>query len=713
VNWRLPDAAARPLHDDELQAAKDILVARAASAAATSPDRISAQLAVASGELIPAFHVSVVGLLELRSTKLEPVTRPYVDGMALPPSPQPAKEPFDVWSVPFAFPGGPPRKDFVPIPSTFEKKDCTACYGKGAAPCKACFSKGSVNCEACMGAGAQPCAICKGLGKISCPDCEGSGRIKSGGMTNKVLGPCGSCNGMGRFPCNHCVEGKVDCGACGNAGKRPCPSCEGKGRMECKSCGGSSKVVVGMGFQVEFRPQQAQESFLAVPGPTAAQEMALSRRAAPATHEFSSEEECLRSLSEPGTPRELQEAAERLLARLKTANTAARLGGLKLSVALGGAWRVAGVFSGHDFVYWIHPSSKAVVAERDPMKEVSRESSESARVAAGRGDWETALDAARNTLDLDPQDPAARALASRWRSQVLRESLLMGVAAGAAGALSAVIPIFAAAKGLNRTGPAAWSGAASLAVGLLAAWVILPVARRLFQTKKRRIIVGSSCAGAVAVFFLVTKAVFGWDAVRIADQSALADEMKAKFKYGVSAVYDEPALQSLQALSEKYKASKADLQELNGYLQAQLMLKKERETLTQEFLAKLDEVVYSDIFLTDKKARVVELKDHYALHGVDTTPADEALKSFDKQTVRRPASVRGASSGRISITPIRPLHSKAATRRPAVKARSTKKKPAAPKVSKPVKKKKRIQPNLEPEPGEKKTSPTRGRTIVN
>jgi hypothetical protein len=711
VNWSLPDAAARPLNDDELKAARDVLAARAASAGRMSPDKIAAQLAVASGEWIPAFHVSVVGLLEVRSTKLEPVTRPYQDGMSLPPSPQPVKEPFDVWSVPFAFPGGPPRKELIVIPSTLEKKDCTVCYGKGASPCKACFSKGSVNCEACMGAGAQPCGICKGLGKISCPDCEGTGRIKSGGMTNKLLGPCGSCNGMGKFPCNHCVEGKVDCGACGNAGKKPCPSCEGKGRMECRSCGGSSKVVMGLGFQVEFRAQQAQEAFLTAPGPTAAQEMALSRRAAPVTLEFPSEEEGLRSLSEPGTPGELQKVVGRLLARLKTANVSARLGALKVSVASGGAWRVAGAFAGHDFAYWIHPSSKAVVAERDPMKEVSLESSESARAAAGRGDWETALDAARNTLDLDPQDPAARALASRWRSQTLRESLLLGVGAGAAGAVLAIIPIFTAAKGLNRTGPAAWSGAASLAVGLLAAWALLPVARRLFQTKQRRIIVGSSCAGAVAVFFLVAKAVIGWDPVRNADQEALEGDMKAKFKFGVSAVYDEPSLRALQAIDEKYKAGRADLKELNGYLQAQLMLKKERETLTQEFLGKLDEIVYSGMFLTDKQAQVADLKDRYSLHGVDTTPADEVLKSLEGQTARTVAPVRGRSSGRISITPLRPLRWKATTRRPAVKAPSHKK--AAPaKVSKPVKKKKRIKPNQEPKTPQKK-SPSRGRTTVN
>ncbi len=718
----LTGAAVRALNDEELKSAKDTLVARAASAGRTSPEKLSSQLVVAAGEWVPAYQLTIQGFMEVRSPRIESVTRPFKEGMVLSAAPQPVKEPFDVWSVPLVHgPDAIARKEIVPIPSTLEKKDCQVCLGKGAAPCKLCFSKGTVNCEICMGSGSQPCSICKGLGKISCPDCEGAGQVKSGGMTNKILGPCGSCNGMGKFNCNHCAGGKVDCPSCGNAGKRDCPSCHGKGRMECAVCGGSSKVVTGMGFQVEFRPQQTQMSLLAVPGPAPAQDLALSQRPAPSSFEFPSEEAFRKDLAEAKVPQSFREAADQLLKRVKPPNSAAHLSSLKVSVVQGGAWRVTGAFAGHEFIYWIHPSYKTVFAENDPIGDVSRKSVEVAQAALARGDWESALDAARDSLALNPRDGEALSILDKWRRKLRRESTLLGIAAGALGGGIMALPIFMAEKGLNRAGPAILTGAAALLAGVGAAFLLMPLARRMFPTKKRLMTTGGTCAGAVFLFFILTKGVFGWDPVRNADQKDLVSEMGAKFKHGMDALYSEADLKVLETLYEKYKNSRADLTELNNYLQAQVSLKNDFLKLTKEFKGKLNETLYSDMFLTEKRAKIVEIREYYALRNVDVTPADEALKKIDDQIGRaavNPTRRRSHSTeGRISITPIRRVAPRkaAAIRRaappPPPKKAAIKGKPSPARKAVPAKKK--IKPNQEPEPKTKKKKPAAGRSTVN
>ncbi len=707
----LPGAAVRALTEDELKEAKDVLVARAASASRAAPAKMSAQIAMASGEWIPAFQVTLQSFLEMRTPKLEPVTRPFKEGMVLPEVPAPVKEPFDVWSFPVE-----PRKDasvqrmVAPIASTLEKKDCTVCLGKGAAPCKACFSKGVVNCDACMGAGSQPCAICKGLSKISCPDCEGTGRIKSGGMTNKMLGPCGSCGGAGKFNCNHCSGGKVDCATCSNAGKKPCPACAGKGRMECASCGGSAKVVVGTGFGVEFRPQQATISGLASPAPQGVLDMALGQKSAPSSAEFASEADFRAAVAGDGIPAQLRTAIEQATARLKPTGSTVRLGSTKLSVSQGGVWRVTGAFSGHDFAYWIHPQSKSVVAEKDPLKDVSQKSVETAQAALKQGDWETALDAARETLSLDPHHAEAKGLFAEWRGKLVRESLVVGLAGGAVGAAVSAAAIYAADKGLHRLVPAVVSAVMSLAAGSAGAFILLPVTRRLFPAKKRLMTAGGASLGAMILFFFVTRVVLGWNPVKSADQKALDGEMKEKFNDGVSAVYREEELKSLQDLYDKYKNSQADLSPINTQLQAQLALQAEHEALTKEFAQKLDEALNSNGFLSDKRAKIVELKDYYSLRNVDVTPAEKALQQIDEQMKQTALPSRTRSSGgHISITPLHPASARASApvRRgtaPAKKAAPAAKGVSAKAKAAPAKprKKKSIKPNQEVDPNAKK-----------
>ena len=68
----LTGAAVRALNDEELKSAKDTLVARAASAGRTSPEKLSAQLVVAAGEWVPAYQLTIQGFMEVRSPRIEP-----------------------------------------------------------------------------------------------------------------------------------------------------------------------------------------------------------------------------------------------------------------------------------------------------------------------------------------------------------------------------------------------------------------------------------------------------------------------------------------------------------------------------------------------------------------------------------------------------------------------------------------------------------------
>lgn len=700
------NTAIRPLTEDELKIAKDVLVARAASAGRVSPDKISSQLLVALGEWVPAFHLGVQTNIEVRAAKLEAVTRPFKDGMMVPPAPTPVVEPFDVWSVPTPPRTGTAAKDFILIPATLEKKDCQACLGKASVPCKACFSKGAINCDGCMGAGSTACSICKGLSKISCPDCEGTGRIKAGGMTNRVLGPCGSCNGMGKFNCTHCAGGKVDCGTCGNTGKKPCPQCEGQGKQNCTACAGSAKVVIGKGFQVEFRPQQAQASAMGAPAPQGVEGMALTQKSAPAAFEFPSEDAFRRDVAAADIPEGLRGQLEQLMTRVKPPNASARLGALKLSVAQGAAWRLAGSFAGHEFVYWIHPATHTVVAEKDPVGEVNQKSVATAQEALRRGDWEVAMDAARETLAMDPNHAEAKTIAAQWRNKLMREVLLVGVGGGALAALLAAAGVFTADKGLYRFGPAVVCAVAAFVVVLGAVMASLPVLKHLFPAKKRLMVGGGVAFGAL-IFFFTAKGMAGWNPVRSADQKALAGEMKKNFELGANTVYHEADLAALQGLYEKYKDSQADLSELNNQLQAQIVLKTQHDALVREFNDKLEEAVNSNMFGAAKRERILELKEHYALRQVDVSPADEALATLDdraKKAAAAPAPVR-STRGKISITPFRAAPSSArktspssSAKKAAVKAPAKKAVAPAKSKAKPAAKKKKITPNKEIDP---------------
>lgn len=703
MGLNLPNASVRALTDEEMKTAKDVLAARAASAGRVTAEKINAQLMVAAGEWVPAFQLSLQSVVEARGNKLEAVTRAFKEGMPLPPAPQPLQEPFDVWSI-----AAPPRsgpfvpKDFLLIPATLEKKDCQACLGKASVPCKICFAKGAVNCDACMGAGAQPCTVCKGTSKISCPDCEGSGRVK-GGAGSRSAGPCGSCSGVGKFSCSHCNGGKVDCPPCGNTGRKPCGSCEGQGKQNCTVCAGSAKVVIGKALVVEFRAQQAQASVMGAPAPQEAEAMALSQKSAPTAFDFDSEDALKRDMVSADISEGLRGSLEQLLGRVRPANASARMSGLKLSVARGEAWRLTGSFAGHEFIYWIHPSTHTVVPEKDPLGEVSRKSAETAQDALRRGDWEVAVDAARESLSLNPHDAGAKTIASQWRRKLLQEALLTGAGAGALGALISAAMILGAEKGLYRFGPMVLTGGLALAVGLGTGVALLPVLRHLFPAKKRMLVGGGACLAVVLILTVVTRGMAGWNPVRDADQKALRAEMAQQFKYGASAVYMEAELNALQALYEKYKNSQADLTDLNKHMESQISLKTQHDALTREFHQKLEDVLDSNAFGADKRAKIEEIRDHYALRNVDVAAAEEALKKMDEQVKKanQPGAQPRSTRGKISITPLHPTSS-SSRKKSSASSRAPSKpavKKAAPKAVKPAaSKKKKIKPNKEVDP---------------
>jgi hypothetical protein len=686
----LSNALVRALTEDELKTAKSVLSARAASTGKTSAEKIDSQLMVAAGECVPALMAAIQVYQEVRSPKLEAVTRPFKEGMAVPPSPEPISEPFDVWSVPYERPAGSAQKDFILIPATLDKKDCTSCLGKASVPCKVCFAKGTVNCDGCMGAGSQACGVCKGQSKIACPDCAGSGKVKAGG--NRAPEPCGSCGGVGKFNCNHCSGGKVDCAVCANSGKKACVNCAGVGKQNCGICGGSAKVVMGKGFQVEFRLQQAQSSILGAAGPQTASDMALTQKSPPIPFDFPSEAAFKKDLATADISEALRGGLEQLLARVRPPNAASRLGALRLTVAQSAVWRLTGAFSGHEFVYWIHPSSHTVIAEKDPLGDVSRKSAETALDALKRGDWEAAVDAARDTLSLDPHHAEARGISNRWRRRLLQESLLTGLGAGSAGTLVSCALIFGAGKGLYRMGPALLMGGLCLFIGLTTALALTPLSRRIFSTKRRLLTGGGGSLAAVLLFLMVSRGLADWNPVKSSDQKTLAGEMKEKFKYGVSAVYHEPDLQALQKLYDKYKDSQADLTELNQHILSQMELKTAHEALTREFLGKLDEVRYSNLFMNDKRARIADLKEHYALRNVDVSPAEALLKDMDEQISKASSpSSKSRPPGKISITSSRRTPA-AVKKAPSKKAAKTAAKPRTP-PRKVIAAKKTIKPN--------------------
>jgi hypothetical protein len=263
--------------------------------------------------------------------------------------------------------------------------------------------------------------------------------------------------------------------------------------------------------------------------------------------------------------------------------------------------------------------------------------------------------------------------------------------------------------------PAVVSGAATFVVTIGVALALLPAARHLFSMRRRAAVVGGSSVGAIFLLFFLVRGVLGINPVRITDQRALAAELKANFRYGISTVYQASELVALQGLYEKYKNSWADLTELNGALVTQTALKTEHETLSREFREKLDAVLVSNAFLPDKRASIVDLKEYYALRNVDVSAAEKALSDIDRMvtTSHQAPTARRSSSGTISITPLRatspvgkktsaaPAKKAAARPAPMVKKKAAAPVKAAKKVAAPAKSKK-ITPNKEIDPKKKK-----------
>jgi hypothetical protein len=145
-----------------------------------------------------------------------------------------------------------------------------------------------------------------------------------------------------------------------------------------------------------------------------------------------------------------------------------------------------------------------------------------------------------------------------------------------------------------------------------------------------------------------------------------------------------------------------------------LDLKAQHDALSKEFAQKLDEAFYAGGFLPDKRAKIAEIREYYALRNVDVAAADKHLSEIDEQIKQSAMPGRTRTAGHISITPLHPTapaRTTAPARRaapppPAKKAAAkapvkapAKVKPAASKT-----RKKGIKPNKEVDPKAKKKS---------
>lgn len=623
------------LSSEELEPLKDALLAHLRSQNAAIRDQVDRNLHITRGERVPAYSFNLLSLLETRDTVPSKVVKPYSADAEkeLPPAggvaPDPQKSGVDIWSF-----LSEEREEFSShtgtyfIPGTTRVDECRECFQKGELGCKACMGKGMESCSACLGAGRQSCVFCKGSEKVICLRCGGEGRLASGEVGGRSA-LCDACGSTGKFPCTHCKAGKVPCSQCRGGGNAPCQKCKGQGKISCAACGGHKKIISGQAFQAAFQSSQVRGSALVELGPKEALEMALEKTKEGGVFPILAREPLDLQVRETEVPASVRRALTEIFEREKALESpSVRVVKRRLEMEEGSVVRITGYCSGQEFSFWILPGTDRIVAEKDPMAAFGMNAASSAEEARDAGDWKKALALARESLSYSNDHAGARDIIKEWRRKVVGEALLAGALGGLMAAAAQGVWIGFYVKGLHKAGAIIQAGGVSFLLGPLTGLLLAPVLLRVTRFPARLSLMG---AGLVGVF-LFSAMVNLWSAtdkrIQVADQSALEKEMNDHFKYGFPEVYFEPDLKFLQALLDKYKATRVDLRPLNEAVAFQTNQRAKLGGQQREFEVKIREIIYSEGAAGRKRGELAKLANQYRLMGVDLTPLEAALEKL-------------------------------------------------------------------------------------
>jgi hypothetical protein len=692
----IPIPPVQELSPDELEPLKDALLAHLRSLNAATRDQVDKNIHVTRGERVPAYFFTLHSLMETRDLMPSTVVKPYTaDAAKHLPSvsgpPASARDvpsgALDIWSFP-----SEDRADFTPhadtyfLPGTLQVEDCRDCFQKGETGCKTCMGKGAEACPTCLGAGRQSCVFCKGSEKVNCLRCGGEGRLASGEVGGRSA-QCDACSGSGKFPCTHCKQGKVSCPQCRGGAKVSCQKCKGNGKIPCAACGGQKKIVTGKAFQASFKPFQARSAALSEGGPQEALDMAFEKAVAVGALTLSADESLETQVKGAAVPPSVRNALIEIVEREKIQGSATtRAVKRRMDLAEGVVVRISGYCAGEEFLFWMSPETKRVVAEKDPLASFGSNAASMADDARNAGDWKKALSLARESLSYSPNHAAAREILRSWRRKVGGEALLAGVLGGATAAVAQAVWIGHFEKGLHKMGAIVHAGGVSLVSGPLTALALLPVLLRVTKFSLRGALLATGLAGVL----IFTAAVPRWSShsnpVQRADQAALDAELNEHFKYGMTQVYFDQDLRFLQALANKYKDTQVDLKKVNESLAFQLELRAKLARHQEEFENKISEILASDGSAGRKRAQLTKLVNRYRLMGADLKPSEAALASLQRDS-KQAVSRRPPHVSRISITsaqsskPSRatpPRLKKSSAPSPAVGSKSKKERSAAP-----------------------------------
>ncbi|HRY29382.1 MAG TPA: hypothetical protein P5079_05010 [Elusimicrobiota bacterium] len=610
------------------------------------------QLLVRSVETIPAWEVSLWTLLETRGPKAEEIV---LSDLSLPGSagPVPAPSEIVVWDHP-----SETRSDFsessgrYPIAATLKRCDCPACGRSGSISCGVCSGYGKTACPNCRGAGKIACEYCKGLGKTNCLKCDGKGVNKGAGVVVHAANACDACRGAGKVACTRCVNGEVPCSQCAGAGHQPCSKCRANGKSPCPTCQGKGEILKGYGFQADFRLRKMTTVFSALPAPKSLLDAVFSQKRNDPPEQKDAvpllQAEHFAALPFPAEARQNLERYSQNLPSTLDANT--RMVRQRAAWHSADLCRTTGTFCGQEFVYWVDISSGKVVAEKDPVKDLSAASEQEAEKAWERKEWAAALSLARQTLLFEPDNPQAKRIVDQCRRRMRGESMMLAAGAATAVSLLAAGGIFILEKGLNRSGPVLRVAVFGLIAGTVLGWIWDRLAAEKFPVRKRRLASFFGTGGLLICGFLILRWGAGWNPVRSADEAAFQKEWTTRFPSGgPGEVYWEPDLRFLEELAEKYKGTQVDLGRVKSGIEKQRRLKEQRKEQEEELSSRLSALMAdAGLNFQDKLRRLTELRDLYQLQSVNVDSVAEAIKKVEEEKKLKEAE---RPRGRISIVP--------------------------------------------------------------
>jgi len=651
----LPVSFAReePLSSDELASLRMAVLDWAASISRLDRAHLDQNLTLTRGARVPLHDIALTSLLESRELAPDPTFLPLDSGRAPAASPVMA-ESVDVWRLSIAPPAEfKEGKATDVIPDTLRARDCMNCMKEGDVACDGCGATGKNSCAHCRGRGKAPCEACHGMAKTNCLRCNGKGLKESTTLKLKQSDSCTACNGDGKVTCPHCTHGDRKCVHCDGVGRFSCDKCHGKGHRVCPTCAGKGEILAGHSLVTTYKPMSSSGRALAgVPPEVAAKRFALEapKAAVQALKSPVSEDDVRVADVEEDIRALLSDLRGKVLSLLSDKTRVIRQ---ELRVATARAVRVEGRVDELELVCWIHPEDGGVVAVKNPFKNLVEAAWAEADAALQAGQWAQAVATAQRVLYYDPTHFPAQQLLKSFSLRIAGETVLCALAAGALVALGVAAVILLWERGVHKFIPTLQAGGALLAAGAVAGFGWLPFARLFPRGVVRWGTVFGSTACLLVVLASAARGLFDWNLVRASDTAAFNKEWQARFPHGVSRVFWEPDLRTLESFLSRYEDSQLDLRDVRKQIDRQHALRAEQERTTAEFKKALARFLNTaaSLPLMERAARLRRLRDYYKLRNVDVAAAEEPLQRLEARIKALPDKRAAQGVIRVSVTP--------------------------------------------------------------